>query len=46
MACKCQGELMDKQTLGGAPLMAALIVLGAVVFLGGVHFGFNGSVNF
>lgn len=37
---------MDKPKLGGAPLASALIVLGAIVFLGGLHFVFQGSVNF
>lgn len=37
---------MDKLNLGGAPLVSALIVIGAIVFIGGLHFVFQGSVNF
>lgn len=47
MGCKnCPGGIMDKKKLGGAPFISAVIVLAAVVFLGGVHLAFNGSVNF
>lgn len=46
--CPCgnEGNKMDSQKLGGAPMMSAIIVLIAVLFLGGVHFAFSGSVNF
>lgn len=43
---KCQDGKMDKAKLGGAPLASAVIVVLAVLFLGGLHFGFAGSVNF
>jgi len=32
--------------IGGAPLVAALIVLFAVIALGGISFAFQGSVQF
>lgn len=37
---------MDFSNLRGAPLVAALIVLGAVIFLGGVSLAFQGNIQF
>lgn len=37
---------MSMTNLGGAPLAVAVIVLLAIVFLGGVAFAFQGSVQF
>lgn len=37
---------MDFSNLQGAPLVAALIVLSAVVFLGGISLAFQGNIQF
>jgi hypothetical protein len=37
---------MDFQNAQGAPLVAAIIVLGAILALGGVGFVFKGSIQF
>jgi hypothetical protein len=36
----------DVSNISGAPLVAALIVLFAVIALGGISFAFQGSVQF
>jgi hypothetical protein len=36
----------DMSTIGGAPLVAALIVLFAVLALGGISFAFQGAIQF
>jgi hypothetical protein len=36
----------DTSNLSGAPLISALIVLFAVIALGGISFAFQGSVQF
>lgn len=38
--------MFDFNNAQGAPMMAALIVLIAVVILGGISFAFQGSVQF
>jgi hypothetical protein len=37
---------MNMQNATGAPLAAAVIVLVAVVILGGISFGFSGNIQF
>lgn len=37
---------MNFDNASGAPMIAALIVAVAILFLGGVAFGFQGSVQF